>query len=98
MPLVVRWPQAGVGPRRTHSLASAIDIAPTVLELAGAPRPATVQGVSLVPILRNPSAKVRDHVFAERNWPNFPAHVRLVRAGDSVYPPPCLPRIASCPR
>lgn len=85
MPLIVRWPPAGGRPRRTASLASAIDLAPTVLELAGVACPATVQGVSLVPILQDPAAAVRDYVFAERNWHNFPAHGRLVRAGDFVY-------------
>jgi arylsulfatase len=84
-PLIIRWP-AGV-PRgaQTDALASAIDFAPTILELAGLPKPAAFQGVSLVPILRDPRATVRDYVFGEENWHNFQAHVRMVRWGNFVY-------------
>jgi arylsulfatase len=85
MPLIIRWPQAGLRARQTDALASAIDVAPTVLELAGVPKAASIQGVSLVPVLRDPGATVRDVVFAERNWHNFMAHIRLVRAGSAVY-------------
>lgn len=85
MPLLIRWPQAGLSARQTDALASAIDVAPTVLELAGVPKAATIQGVSLVPVLKDPQATVRDVVFAEHNWHNFMAHIRLVRAGGDVY-------------
>ncbi len=84
-PLVIRWPAGIPRPARVDSLVSSIDIAPTILELAGVARPATFQGVSLVPILRDPKAIVRDFVFAEHNWHNFQAHVRMVRWADSVY-------------
>jgi arylsulfatase A-like enzyme len=84
-PLVIRWPAGIPRPARVVSLVSSIDIAPTVLELAGLPRPETFQGVSLVPLLRDPQATVRDFVFAEHNWHNFPAHVRMVRTGNYVY-------------
>jgi hypothetical protein len=39
----------------------------------------------LLPVSRNPSATVRDYVFAEQNWHKFTAHVRMVRKGDFVY-------------
>lgn len=85
MPLLIRWPQAGLHAQQTDALASAIDVAPTVLELAGVPKAATIQGVSLVPVLKDPRATVRDVVFAEHNWHNFMAHIRLVRVGNDVY-------------
>jgi N-sulfoglucosamine sulfohydrolase len=84
-PLIVRAPGIASRPGRTAALASSIDLAPTLLELAGLPRPETFQGVSLVPVLRDPAATVRDYVFAEQNWHNFPAHVRMVRRGSFVY-------------
>lgn len=84
-PLIIRWPAGIPRPARVDSLVSSIDIAPTILELAGLPCPATFQGVSLVPLLHDPKATVRDFVFAEHNWHNFQAHVRMVRRGDSVY-------------
>ncbi len=48
--LMIRLP--GVTPRRTDALAQPADIAPTLLDLAGLDRPANLQGVSLVPVLR----------------------------------------------
>jgi len=84
-PLVIRWPAGIPRPAQVESLVSSIDIAPTILELAGLPKPETFQGVSMVPVLRDPRATVRDFVFAEHNWHNFQAHVRMVRLGNSVY-------------
>ena len=84
-PLIIRWPAGIPRPARTDALVSSIDIAPTILELAGVARPPTFQGVSLGPILHDPTARVRDFVFAEHNWHNFTAHVRLVRQGNFVY-------------
>jgi arylsulfatase A-like enzyme len=62
----------------TGSLVSAVDIAPTLLELAGVPAPHTFQGKSLVPVLRDPAATVRTHAFAEHNWHVFSACERAV--------------------
>ena len=84
-PLIISWPAGLPRPAQTAALVSSIDVAPTILELAGVPRPPTFQGVSLAPILRDPTASVRDYVFAEHNWHNFAAHVRLVRHGQHVY-------------
>ncbi|MDH3222107.1 MAG: sulfatase-like hydrolase/transferase, partial [Gemmatimonadota bacterium] len=52
-PLLIRYPplvQAGIRP---EGLALSVDLAPTVLEAAGVPIPASVQGRSLVPLLSN---------------------------------------------
>lgn len=84
-PLLIRAPTVVSQPGRSTSLVSTIDIAPTILELAGIERPVTYQGVSLLPVLREPHSTVRDYVFAEQNWHNFTAHVRMVRRGDLVY-------------
>lgn len=84
-PLIVRLPQNMRRVGEVNGLVSAIDLAPTLLELAGVKAPATFQGVSMVPLLRDSAATVRDYVFAEQNWHNFPAHVRMVRSGDWVY-------------
>jgi arylsulfatase len=44
-----------------------------------------MQGVSLVPLLSDPSSSVRDYVFAEQNWHVMQAHQRMVRHGRFVY-------------
>jgi arylsulfatase A-like enzyme len=52
MPLLVRYP-ALVSPGSVcNDLVVNVDFAPTILELAGCPRPAELQGRSLVPFLR----------------------------------------------
>jgi arylsulfatase A-like enzyme len=84
-PLIVRWPAGIPHAGRTRALVSAIDLAPTLLEIAGVAQPASFQGVSLLPVFRDPSATVRDYVFAEQNWHNFTAHVRMVRQENFVY-------------
>jgi len=50
IPLIVRGPGVPVG--RTDAFAMTIDLAPTLLELAGVPLPDTIDGRSLAPFLR----------------------------------------------
>jgi arylsulfatase len=75
-PLIITGPKVGKG--RTEALASSIDYSATILELAGIDKPEFVQGVSLVPVLKNPKATVRDVAFSERNWHVFSLHERAV--------------------
>lgn len=55
-------------PRVDASLVANIDLAPTVAEWAGITAPDTVDGISMVPLLENPSAKWRDGILLE-HWP-----------------------------
>lgn len=69
IPLVV----AGVGaPARTRSLASSLDLTPTLLELAGVGGYEGIQGRSLVPTLNDPAEAVRDFVYVEEDFPQAP--------------------------
>jgi arylsulfatase A-like enzyme len=52
MPVLVRWPSAVRAGSRTRALALNVDFAPTFLEAAGVKAPASMQGRSLVPLLR----------------------------------------------
>lgn len=64
--------------QRTRQLVETVDLYPTLVELAGLPRPEVPQqldGVSLVRVLRDPGARVRDHVYHA-----FPRH----RSGQPV--------------
>lgn len=85
-PLVAHWPAGLQAPGETSdSLVSAIDLAPTILSLAGVDVPATMQGVDITPILREPSAEVRSFAFSEHNWHDYEAHGRAVRDGEFLY-------------
>ena len=84
-PFLVRWPGHVRPGSRCGSLVSTIDIAPTVLRLAGIEPGPTFQGKDLSPLLKDPTAKVRDFVFAERNWHDYAAHGRAVRSERFKY-------------
>jgi len=52
MPFLVRWPEV-IRPGGVNAdLVQNIDVAPTILELAGLPAPSSMQGRSLLPLLR----------------------------------------------
>lgn len=82
---LIFWNPGALEPARSKSLVSAIDFAPTFLDLAGIKPSPTIQGVSLTPILKDPKATVRDFAFSERNWHVYSAHERAVRHGDWLY-------------
>jgi len=84
-PWVVHFPAMVKEASVSDSLISVIDLSATCLELAGVEIPETIQGQSFVPILRDPSATVREMVFAEHNWHVFRNHGRMVRFGDFLY-------------
>ncbi len=82
-PLLIRGPGWPAGEKRTQ-LVSAVDLAPTILELAGVRRPENMQGRSMVPALsgKTPPSAFREAVYAERNWHNTDEHIRCVRSAD----------------
>jgi iduronate 2-sulfatase len=78
IPLIIIAPGVAKPGTSTRQLAETVDIFPTLVELAGLPKPSVPQpldGVSLVPVLRDPSARVRDHAYH-----TFPRQ----RAGQNV--------------
>ncbi|HMY75114.1 MAG TPA: sulfatase [Blastocatellia bacterium] len=83
-PLIAHWPgkvQRGVA----SGLVSSIDLAPTILQLAGVPIPPSVQGKSFAAMLKNPNAKIRDAVYAEKNWHDYEDRVRAIRTERFKY-------------
>ena len=84
--LVAHWP-AGIRRAGAPStgLASSIDLAPTILEVANMSRPVTLQGRSLRPVFENPDTRVRRFAFSEHNWHDYEANARGVRDGEFLY-------------
>ena len=71
-PLIVKLPRRDGGGRHSDVLVEQIDIAPTVLDLVGAPRPSKIGGRSLRHVLDSPSAILPDRqVYAESFAPRF---------------------------
>ena len=58
VPLIFSVPE--YRPGRSDSIVEMMDIYPTLAQLAGLDIPESVQGKSLVPVLKDPAAKVRD--------------------------------------
>ena len=85
-PFVVYWPE-GITQKgsSSNSLISVIDIAPTVVELAGGEIPVSFQGKSFASVLQDPSKDFRQYVFSEHNWHDYEAHERMVRSKDYLY-------------
>lgn len=65
IPFVVTYPRLENAPRAEDKFALNIDIAPTILDFANIPIPPGLDGTSLVPLLENPQADWRSHVFIE---------------------------------
>lgn len=84
--LVAHWPK-GIGESgiRCDAIVSAIDLAPTFLEIAGAPIPQAIQGISMLPLFASPNASIRRYAFSEHNWHDYEAHGRAVRTGEFLY-------------
>lgn len=80
--LVAHWPKGIAKHGVSRSLVSVIDLAPTILTVAGCPVPDTMQGMSLLPLFSDPSSVIRRYAFSEHNWHDYEAHGRSVRHGD----------------
>lgn len=66
IPILISAPGVIKAGSSTNQPAESVDIFPTIAELAGLPAPTGPQpmsGVSLVPVLKDPTQRVRDHAF-----------------------------------
>jgi len=84
-PFILHWPARIKGDQHCHALLSVIDIAPTLMELAGIEAPASFQGRSFARLLTEPDQEFRHYLFAEHNWHDYEAHERMVRNKDYMY-------------
>lgn len=96
-PFIVSWP-SGIKNKGSvsESLISAVDIAPTLMELAGVQIPSFVQGESFVKILWNPNKEIRSFVFSEHNWHDYEAYERMVRTKEFLYVFNGRPNLTNC--
>lgn len=88
VPLVARYPKLIRAGSRPQGMALNVDIAPTLMELAGAPIPTTVHGKSLVPLFKGNETGWRDaalfEYFEEARFATVPEW-QAVRTPSSAY-------------
>ncbi len=78
IPLLIVAPGVTTPGTSTRQLAETVDVYPTLAELAGLPAPTgpqPIDGLSLVPVLRDSSRTIRDHAYH-----SFPRGDRIGRA------------------
>lgn len=78
IPLLIAAPGVSKAGTRAAGMVETVDIYPTLCELAGLPtpdKPQSLDGQSLVPLLRDPTAAVKDHILHV-----YPRGERLGRA------------------
>lgn len=97
IPILITAPGVTRPDSSTKQLAESVDLFPTLAELAGLPAPKgpqPVDGVSLVPVLKDPRARVRDHAYHVYPKAKLGRAIRTERYrlvewkafGDSVQP------------
>ncbi len=73
VPMIIAVPGQGSAGRSSESLVELLDLYPTLAELCGLPAPENLQGRSLVPILENPDATVKQAAMTQHPRPAYPA-------------------------
>ncbi len=84
-PWIVRWPRRLRAASICTQLVSSVDIAPTLLALAGIDIPSSFQGHSFMPLLTDLRTKIRDYVYAEDHWHDYEDLGRAVRSKQYKY-------------
>ena len=77
-PFLARYPPLIPKGKLQTGLFSVVDLAPTLLEVAGV-EANTAEGSSRLDMFRDPNAPGRDTIFAEANWHDFEQFTRAVR-------------------
>jgi len=105
VPLIISNPKLFPKGTTTSSFASLIDLVPTIAEITGAASPADLRkmgicGKSLVPVMQDPNARVRDNIMfysedfqyffnqflgMKNTFETIPGKIRSIRFEDWMY-------------
>ena len=70
---------------RSRSLTANIDIAPTILELAGVKVPENMDGKSILPVVNDPKKRIREYLPVVNMWGAIPTHNLSIQTVDMAY-------------
>ena len=84
-PLIIRWPTTIKSGSRCKQLVSSVDLAPTILALAGLPVGPNLMGRDFTALLEGQEIEIRDAIFAEKNWHDYEDRSRAVRDDRYKY-------------
>jgi N-acetylglucosamine-6-sulfatase len=68
VPFLIRCPELFAGNRTMEPMIQNIDVAPTILEVAGIQKPEHMHGSSILPLLKGQEVVWRDKIFYEYYW------------------------------
>ncbi|SHG80570.1 Arylsulfatase A [Chryseolinea serpens] len=68
VPLLIKYPAFVAAGSSTDAMVQNVDIAPTLLELAGIPVPKAMQGKSFLEVLKGNATQHKDQIFYEYYW------------------------------
>ncbi len=87
VPMIVMDPRVPAAARgqRSAALAQSVDFAPTILDFAAVPVPATMQGESLRAAVEGRSFQGRSHAFAENLWSTYFGNPRCESARTAEW-------------
>ncbi len=89
VPMIIHWPKGAASfPSRVDQPVKLLDVAPTILQFAGAPRPAQFQGRSLLGLLTAATWLPRDEIYSESLYAHRSfgtSTLRSLRVGEYKY-------------
>jgi arylsulfatase A-like enzyme len=87
VPMIIYDPLSDITDRGkiVDELVQTIDIAPTMLSLAGVEIPASMQGVDLSPMLRGDIKPLRDFIFTENLWSTHFGNPKIEAVQDKEW-------------
>jgi arylsulfatase A-like enzyme len=96
-PWLVRWPRKVRRRSICRQLVSSIDIAPTILSLAGIKIPSNLHGHNFIPLLKDPRERIRNLIYAEDHWHDYEDLGCAVRSKQYKYIRNYYPDLAATP-
>ena len=89
VPLIVHWPAGSAGfPAKVDEPVRLLDVAPTILEVAGIPAPPEFQGRSLMELLSPDGSKAPRDIYSETLYPHMHfgcSALQALRSGRYKY-------------